>query len=349
MKNRNVIAILFALLAAALYAVSTPVSKLLLESVPPTMVAAFLYLGAGAGMGLMMLGRKGVHRNAEEKLSRKDFPYALAMVLLDILAPILMMYGLRMNLAANTALLNNFEIVATALIALLLFREKVSGRLWVAIGLVTIASILLSLDGASIGEALRFSKGSLLVLGATVCWGLENNCTRQIAGKDPMEIVTVKGFGSGAGALVIALCLKEPFPEWKHIGILLLLGFVAYGLSIYFYTLSQRSIGAAKTSAYYAVAPFIGALLSFVFLQEPLTAVYAVALVIMLAGAALVVVDTLVHSHTHLHYHTFTHTHDGSTHTHTVAHSHDHKHYLTDDAHGHHHSEEELMAMHKNN
>ena len=101
--------------------------------------------------------------------------------------------SLRDCLAANTALLNNFEIVATALIALLFFREAVGRRLWAAIGLVTVASILLSLDGGSVGEAFHFSKGSLLVLGATVCWGLENNCTRQIADRDPMQIVTVRG------------------------------------------------------------------------------------------------------------------------------------------------------------
>ena len=277
--------IFFAILAAALYAISTPVSKLLLQNVPPTMVAAFLYLGAGVGMGLMMLMRyrfkKGVK---EERLTRSDVPYAAAMVALDIAAPILMMYGLRINSAANTALLNNFEIVATALIALLFFREKVGQRLWMAIVLVSVASILLSLDGSSAADALRFSKGSLLVLGATVCWGLENNCTRRIADKDPMEIVTVKGFGSGSGALSIALSLGEAFPMWGHLVILLMLGFVAYGLSIFFYTHAQRGIGAAKTSTYYALAPFIGAFLSVIILGEPIGWIFIVATIVMAVG-----------------------------------------------------------------
>lgn len=277
--------IFFAILAAALYAISTPVSKLLLQNVPPTMVAAFLYLGAGIGMGVMMLLRRRVSKTVkEERLTRSDVPYAAAMVALDIVAPILMMYGLRINSAANTALLNNFEIVATALIALLFFREKVSKRLWAAIALVTAASILLSLDGTSASEALRFSKGSLLVLGATVCWGLENNCTRRIADKDPIEIVTVKGFGSGLGALCIALSLGETFPMWKHLAILLLLGYVAYGLSIFFYTLAQRGIGAAKTSTYYALAPFIGAFLSVVILGEPIGWIFIVATIVMAVG-----------------------------------------------------------------
>ena len=277
--------IFFAILAAALYAISTPVSKLLLENVPPTMVAAFLYLGAGLGMGMMMLLRRRVSKTVkEERLTRSDVPYAAAMVALDIVAPILMMYGLRINSAANTALLNNFEIVATALIALLFFREKVGKRLWIAIALVTVASILLSLDGSSAADALRFSKGSLLVLGATVCWGLENNCTRRIADKDPMEIVTVKGFGSGFGALCIALSLGEAFPAWKHLAVLLLLGYVAYGLSIFFYTHAQRGIGAAKTSTYYALAPFIGAFLSVLVLGEPIGWVFIVATLVMAVG-----------------------------------------------------------------
>lgn len=110
--------IFFAILAAALYAISTPVSKLLLQNVPPAMVAAFLYLGAGIGMGVMMLVRRKVSKTVkEERLTRSDVPYATAMVVLDIAAPILMMYGLRINSAANTALLNNFEIVATIVMA----------------------------------------------------------------------------------------------------------------------------------------------------------------------------------------------------------------------------------------
>lgn len=283
-NNQNV-AILLAVLAAALYAISTPVSKVMLQVVPPTMVAAFLYMGAGIGVGTMMLIRhKRKRPSSEERLHRRDIPYTVAMVVLDIAAPILMMYGLKTCSAANTSLLNNFEIVATAIIALLLFGEAVSRRLWAAIAFVTAASILLSLDDGSIGEALTFSRGSLLVLGATICWGLENNCTRQIADRDPMEIVTIKGFGSGLGALAIAFAAGEHLPDWQHLVVILLLGYVAYGLSIYCYTYAQRTIGAAKTSTYYALAPFIGALLSILILGEPITLTFITASVIMAVG-----------------------------------------------------------------
>jgi drug/metabolite transporter (DMT)-like permease len=282
-------AIFFAILAALLYAISMPLSKILLRNVPPMMMAAFLYIGAGVGMTLFGLIRSHIKLpDREEKLEKKDTKYTVAMVVLDIAAPIFLMFGLKITAAANASLLNNFEIVATAVIAMLLFHEKVSRRLWSAIILVTIACILLTVDDAS---SLSFSTGSLLVLAACVCWGLENNCTRCISNKDPMEIVIIKGFGSGLGALCIALCVGESFPLWQYIPAVMLLGFVAYGMSIFFYTYAQRTIGAAKTSTFYAVAPFIGMLLSFIILREKLTWIFAVALAIMIAGAYLAAVD----------------------------------------------------------
>ena len=276
-------AIFFAILAAALYAISMPLSKILLRNVSPMMMAAFLYLGAGVGMLLLGLLRAqtSVGKN-EERLGRKDLPYTVAMVVLDIAAPIFLMFGLKTTAAANASLLNNFEIVATAVIALWLFHEQISRRLWIAIVLVTIACALLTVDDAS---SLSFSAGSLLVLSACVCWGLENNCTRCISGKDPMEIVTIKGFGSGLGALCIALSVGESFPHWQYLPAVMLLGFVAYGMSIFFYTYAQRTIGAAKTSTFYAVAPFIGMLLSFVILGEKITVVFVIGLAFMIAGA----------------------------------------------------------------
>ena len=119
----------------------------------------------------------------------------------------------------------------------------------------------------------------------------------------------------------------------------LLLGFVAYGLSIFFYIKAQRIIGAAKTSAYYAVAPFIGTFLSFVIFREKPTWAYFLGLSIMIIGSVIVVVDTLAKKHTHLHKHLITHTHDGSTHTHTIEHEHLHNHYLSEQNHRHRHKE----------
>ncbi|OUQ33712.1 DMT family transporter [Faecalibacterium sp. An122] len=281
--SQNIRSIVWALLAAALYAISTPVSKLLLQDVAPTMMAGLLYLGAGIGMFGLGMVRRGVKALPHENhLTRRDLPYTVGMVLLDIAAPICLMVGLTRTTSANASLLNNFEIVATALIALMVFREKISRRLWLAIGLITLSSMILSFEDAA---SLDFSFGSLFVLAACICWGFENNCTRMMSASDPLEIVVIKGFGSGLGSLVLALAVGEPLPPLQVLPVVLVLGFVAYGLSIFFYVYAQRRLGAAKTSAYYAVAPFIGVLLSRLILQEAFTQVFLIALAIMMAGA----------------------------------------------------------------
>lgn len=289
MRADNRRAIALALAAALFYALNVPCSKLLLGHVPPTFMAAFLYLGAGLGVGALYLLRKGAER-PEERLSREDLPYAVGMVVLDIIAPILLMTGVSLGSSSNASLLGNFEIVATTVLALALFHESVSKRLWAAVGLITLASALLSFEG---GGSLQFSLGSLFVLGAAACWGLENNCTRRISEKSAYQIVTVKGLCSGTGSFVTALVLGESLPEARYVPPAMLLGFVAYGLSIFTYVRAQKDLGAARTSAYYAAAPFLGALLSFLLLGEALSAHYLTALGIMAAGTALVVRDTL--------------------------------------------------------
>ena len=279
-------AIFYAILAASLYALNAPVSKLLLKDVPPTMMAGMLYLGAGIGMTLMGLVRSKTGNGKQEmQLTKKDLPYTLGMVLLDIAAPIFLMIGLSRTTAANVSLLNNFEIVATSIIALLIFKEHIGKRLWIAISLITLSSILLSVEDAS---SFSFSIGSLYVLAACVCWGLENNCTRCLSKSDPLEIVVIKGFGSGIGSVIIGLAVGEALPLWGDILKILLLGFVAYGLSIYFYVYAQRDLGAAKTSAYYAVSPFIGVLLSFIIFREIPGVLFFIALAIMIAGTWMV-------------------------------------------------------------
>ena len=341
MEQNKLKAIMFAFLAAVFYAINVPISKVLLQHVGPTTMAALLYLGAGIGIGMMSLFNKK-DREKAESLTKAELPYIVGMIVLDIAAPIFLMLGISYGSSANASLLGNFEIVATTVIALILFKEAVTKRLWLAIGLITLSSILLSFEGT---DSFHFSYGSLLVIMATVCWGLENNCTRELSSKSTYQIVMLKGLCSGLGALVIALIKRESFPGIGYIAIALALGFVAYGLSIFMYVRAQNVLGAAKTSAYYAVNPLIGALLAFVFLSESLSWMYVIALIVMVIGSALVVVDTFIRQHDHEHQHTFTHSHGGSTHTHTVRHSHIHKHYLTEEKHRHRHSIEELECL----
>ena len=279
--------IFLAVLAASLYAINSPFSKILLDYVPPTLMAGILYLGAGAGMGLMALFRKNGTKK-EIKLSRSELPYTIAMVLLDIMAPICLMVGLKMTTAANASLLNNFEIVATAIIALMIFKEKISPRLWIGILFVTMSCTLLSFEDIS---SIRFSFGSLFVLLACVCWGVENNCTRKISSKDPLQIVLIKGLFSGVGSVIIGIILGERIYFAWSVLVVLLLGFVAYGLSIFFYVYAQRLLGAARTSAYYAVAPFIGTLISLLIFPSKPGYLYYISLVLMIIGAFLCASD----------------------------------------------------------
>lgn len=334
--NKKPIAIFFAILAAGLYAINIPLSKLLLNHVAPTMMAAYLYLGAGIGIGLVFLITKNNDKAIYEKITKKDLANVSGMIVLDIAAPILLMFGLLDSASSNASLLNNFEIVCTSLIALFIFKEAVSKRMWLAISLITISSFVLSFEDIS---AFKFSWGAIFVLLATLCWGFENNCTKNLSNKNTYHIVFLKGIFSGIGSLIVAICLRERFATFGYFALALLLGFVAYGLSIFFYIKAQRIIGAAKTSAYYAVAPFIGTFLSFVIFREKPTWAYFLGLSIMIIGSVIVVVDTLAKKHVHLHKHLITHTHDGSTHTHTIEHEHLHNHYLSEQNHRHRHKE----------
>ena len=172
--------------------------------------------------------------------------------------------------------------MATALIALMIFKERISPRLWVGILFVTASCALLSFEDIS---SLDFSLGSLFILLACICWGVENNCTRRLSDKDPLEIVLLKGIFSGLGSVIIGLCLGERFGRLWSVIAVLAVGFVAYGLSIFFYVYAQRMLGAARTSAYYAIAPFIGTLLSLVIFRDMPHYTYFIALGLMVVGA----------------------------------------------------------------
>jgi drug/metabolite transporter (DMT)-like permease len=282
LKAKQNTAIFWAILSAALYAISIPLSKILLTEIPPAMMAALLYLGAGIGMSIIWIVRyKKDKLKPEMKLTKKELPYTVGMVVINIVAAIFLMIGIAMTTASMASLLSNFEIVATSLIALLFFKEAITKRLWLAISLITVSSIVLSVKDFS---NISFSFGSVFVLLGTICWGFENNFTRMLSVKDPLEIVIIKGFGSGLGSLIIAFIIKGTATNIIYIIATLLLGFVAYGLSIYLYVYAQRYLGAAKTSAYYAIAPFVGVVLSFFMLFEIPTISFIIALLIMIVG-----------------------------------------------------------------
>ena len=228
------------------------------------------------------------------KFQRKDYIYIFLMVILDIAAPILLMYGLKYSSAANVSLLNNFEIVMTAIIAFVVFKEKMSLRVILGIITITISCLILSFEN---DESLNFSFGSLFVLLAAVCWGIENNCTKKIFNSDPIVIVLIKRIFSGTGSLIIGFAIGETITYSWTIFAAIGVGIVAYGLSILFYIYAQRHIGAARTSAYYAINPFVASIFSLIlFLQIP-TFQYVIALAIMIIGAILTSSDKLLSKH----------------------------------------------------
>ena len=282
-KRSSGYGIFLAVLAAALYAINAPFSKILLDFVPPTMMAGLLYIGAGIGMGAVALFRRGSKtENAETPFTKKQLPYIIAMIVLDIAAPICLLFGLNYSEAANAALLNNFEIVATAIIALCVFKEKISLRLWFGTAFITLSCALLSFSDIS---AFDFSIGSLFILLACVFWGIENNCTRVLSENDPLQIVLLKGVFSGGTSLLLSLVLGERAENFISVIAVLAVGCIAYGFSIFVYVYAQRILSAARTSAYYAVSPFIGTALSLaVFRVLPGTQYFA-ALLLMMIGA----------------------------------------------------------------
>ncbi len=329
----------FALLAAILFGLNAPVAKLLLGYIPPMYMAGFLYLGAGMGIGIPRLFRRA--KESEAPLTRKELPWTILMILLDVLAPFLLMWGLLLTTAENASLLFNFEMVATSVIALVFFREAIGKRMWLSIALITVAGVLISIDFSS-GGAFDFSAGSLLVLAACCCWGLENNCTRNMSAKNPAQIVVLKGIGSGLTALLIASVTEQAAFHWQYVLYAMLLGFAAYGLSIYFYVKAQRHLGAVRTSTYYAAAPFIGVLLSFAIFKDPLPVPFWFGGILMVIGTAIAVYEKHAHCHKHeklIHEHQ--HSHGDSHHCHihgngaTECHSHLHEHEILEHEHPH--------------
>ena len=312
-------AILLAVLSALLFGICSPVSKLLLAELSPTFMAALLYLGAGFGMILVRMTETLRRKpRSEARITKKELPYIVAMILLDIGAPIFLMLGLTLTTASTVSLLSNFEIVATSAVAMTFFKESLDRRMWLAILLITVSCIILSVADF---HSLSFSAGALFVIAACLCWGVENNCTRMLSLKDPLQIVIIKGFGSGTGALLISASAGGISGGLLYILLAMLLGFVSYGLSIFFYIEAQRELGAARTSIYYATAPFLGVIISWIALRDAITGSFLAALTVMLIGTYLAISEK--HSHSHIH----------------VEETHDHRHSHDDEHHNHQHDE----------
>ena len=337
MRSSNLPFILQALLAAIFFGASAPIAKLLLgDNIAPIFLAAFLYLGSGTGISLVRLTQRMRSKESEAGIKPPDIKWlAGAIISGGILAPIILMISLQNTPASTASLLLNFEGVGTTVIALLFFKEAIGRRAWTAIIIITLASIFLSTNFES---GFGLSLGALGIILACILWGLDNNFTRNISGKDPLVIVAWKGLVAGTFSFLLAYFLGNQLPPLTSILYILVLGFVSYGLSTILFIRSMRGLGAARTSALYGTAPLVGVLLSFVIFKDPITLLFGIAAILMISGALLLANEEHAHFHIHMpvlhehiHRHEDFHAHDETE----IAHSHAHEHPRTEHEHGH--------------
>jgi len=331
--------ILLALASAVLFGASTPFAKLLLGSVDPWLMAGLLYLGAGAGLGVVHVSR-GVLRlpAVEAPLRRPDVPW-LALVILagGILGPLLLMLGLARTTAATASLLLNLEGLATMGIAWVVFRENVDRRLLLGAAAILAGAVVLSWQGRAV-----FQWSGLLIVGACVCWGVDNNVTRKLSSSDPVQIAMLKGLVAGALNLGLALWWQDAtLPSVGTVAAAGIVGFLGYGVSLALFVLGLRHLGAARTGAYFSLAPFVGAVLSIILLGESLSAQLVIAGGLMGVGLWLHLIEQHDHKHSHeLIEHEHRHHHD-------AHHQHGHVHADPDgDPHSHWHRHAPLVHRH---
>jgi drug/metabolite transporter (DMT)-like permease len=331
--------VLCALLAAVLFGASTPFVKLLLGQTHPVLMAGLLY--AGSGIGLSILRRLRGDR-VEAPLTRRDTPWLGGAVFFGgVLAPVLLVAGLRSTPASVASLLLNLEGVFTALLAWFVFRENFDRR--IAAGMLSIVA-----GGAvlswSPGATLSLPMGALAIGGACLCWGIDNNLTQKVSGGDPLRVAAIKGAVAGSVNLLSGVLIGAPWPSLPVGGLILVVGFIGYGVSLSLFVVALRHIGTARTGAYFSIAPFIGAAASVPLLGERLELALIIAAALMAAGVWLHVTELHEHEHEHERLdHTHRHVHDdhprhahpsgdpgGEPHSHEHVHpamAHSHRHY----------------------
>lgn len=348
-------ATVYALGAALLFGASMPVAKLLTDhGLPhsPFMLAGLLYLGSGLGLTLVRLLRD--HGWQPSGVQRQEWPWLLAAIGFGgVVAPVLLMVGLAHSTASSASLLLNLESVLTALLAWVVWREATDRRMVLGMVLIVVGSVVLVWPNDSV--VVTDWLGPVAVAGACLAWAIDNNLTRQVAGSDALFIALSKGLIAGSVNCALGWVLGATLPTGLlPLAVILLVGFLGYGLSLVLFVLALRGLGTARTGAYFATAPFVGAVIAMVWLGEPVSAGFGLAAALMAAGVALHLRERHAHLHTHVaqvhnhpHQHDSHHQHshdfawDGTEpHTHAHVHgplTHSHAHF-PDDLHRHTHS-----------
>jgi drug/metabolite transporter (DMT)-like permease len=327
--------VIIALAAALLFGASTPLAKALLSSAGPFMLAGLFYLGAALAVAPVSLRGS----TAALRTNRKQLGLLGGAVFFGgMLAPVLLLLGLRSAPAASVSLWLTLETVATTVLAWGVFREHVDRRTWAAAVLVVTAGILLALpEGRTSLQA-----GGLVVL-ACICWGLDNNMTSLISGYTPAQTTVVKGLVGGVANLTLGLLLEPVAMRPQLLLAALLVGALSYGISIMLYITSAQQLGASRSQMLFASSPFLGVLLAWTLFREPVLLVQLSAGAVMAAGIGLMLAAS--HEHEHVHdamEHTHSHRHDGGHHTHphsglSASHRHTHPHTHEPMVHSHPH------------
>jgi drug/metabolite transporter (DMT)-like permease len=276
---------LYALMAALLFGASAPLSKLLLGGQSPQMLAGLLYLGAGAGLAGWLIIRRIAGGEAAIFPPRKAWGWlAGAVVFGGIVGPVLLMNGLQRADGAAASLLLNLESPFTALIAWTLFRETFNRKVALGVAMTLAGGVVISWTGT---PSLAAWMGPLLVAAACLSWGFDNNCTRRIAHHDPVPIVVIKGLVAAAVNISLARAAGDGWPSAGAFAGALLVGLFGYGVSIVLFIHALRRIGAARSGAFFATAPFFGALLALALGVGLFTGRLALAGILMALGVLL--------------------------------------------------------------
>ena len=335
-------AVLYTLISAALFGISTPAAKVLVGSVHPVVLAGLVYCGAGIGVAVLRQVLPSIMSGAPEvPLTRSELPWLVGAIGVGgILGPLLLMVGLARTDASAASLLLTLEGAATAVIAWFIFHENFDRRIALGMAcLVAGAAVLFWKGTPTMGTLV----GPLAIVGACLAWGLDNNLTRKVSLADPLQIVELKGLVSGPFNLVLGLSIGAAIPGISAVIIAEIVGFLGYGLSLALFVIALRHLGTARTGAYFSTAPFLGSAAAVIGLGEPVTAQLAIAGVLMSVGVWLHLTEhhrhehvhkPTAHSHPHVHDEHHRHAHNawnppGEPHTHfhehgPILHSHPH-------------------------
>ncbi|MGH8780828.1 EamA family transporter [Paraburkholderia sp.] len=333
-----------ALVAAALFGVTTPLAKALLGSLSPFMVAGLFYLGSGIGLAVGILvkrtRRTAGERQNESRIQVAEIPWLLGAIAAGgVVGPALLMLGLSTTSAATSSLLLNLEGVLTAVIAWVVFRENVDLRIFLGMVAIVAGGVMLSWQPGT----ASVSPGALLVTGACAAWAIDNNLTRKVSTNDAMVIACLKGLVAGPVNLGIALMLGAHLPGAVGIATAMLTGFAGYGVSLVLFVVALRNLGTARTGAYFSVAPIFGVALSIVLWPEMPSWRFGVAAALMGVGIWFHIRERHEHPHTHEALdHNHRHRHDEHhQHVHDFEwdgeepHTHPHRHAPITHAHAH--------------